>query len=609
MPAPLVSRRDLAFLLYDWLDAPALCARERFADHSRETFDAVLDLADRIASDHFAPINRLLDTDEPRFDGERVVTPAALKTAVRAYCEAGLLAAGFDHAAGGMQLPRVVQRASELYFNAASVGAGVMCLTPPNASTLLLHATARDRARYVPALLAGRFSGTMCLSEPQAGSSLADIRTRAVPQADGTYRLYGNKMWISGGDHDCVENIVHLVLAKVPGPDGRPIPGTRGISLFVVPKFLVNDDGTLGARNDVAVAGLNHKLGWRGLPNCAMNFGEGRYLVEGAPGAVGTLVGTLHNGLACMFHMMNDARIMIGNVAAGLAYAGYLHALDYARTRTQGRLPGAKDPAMPPVRIIEHADVRRMLLQQKCYAEGAAGLVLYCARLVDEQMTAADAGARAEASHLLDLLTPVAKSWPSQFGQEANSLAIQVHGGYGYTRDFAVEQFWRDQRLNPIHEGTQGIHAVDLLGRKVRLEGGAALEALWKRVAATVDRAAATGGEWRSAGESLEQWRQRIVQTIRMLHAADGTDRTLANADAFLEAFGHWTVAWVWLEQALVADRLLAGAAEEDERAFLAGKQQAARWFLRRELPRIGPLLDALDALDMTAAEMRDAWF
>jgi alkylation response protein AidB-like acyl-CoA dehydrogenase len=428
-----------------------------------------------------------------------------------------------------------------------------------------------------------------------------------MPQADGTYRLHGNKMWISGGDEDVSENIVHLVLAKIPDATGKLVPGTRGISLFCVPKRLIQPDGSLGARNDIAVAGLNHKLGYRGIPNCLMNFGEGRYPVDGKPGAVGTLVGEPGRGLACMFHMMNDARILIGSVAAALGYVAYLHSLDYAQTRVQGRRPQGKDPNEKPLRIIEHADVRRMLLAQKAYAEGAMGLVLLCARMLDEQTTAVNDTAREHATLLLELLTPVCKSWPSQWCQEGNSLAIQIHGGYGYTRDFNVEQYWRDQRLNPIHEGTHGIQALDLLGRKVRMADGMALRVLWARVDQTLDRAR-TEPQWAAHAGYMASVRTRIDATVARLYGTGNLDVTLANATAFLEAFGHFIVGWVWLDQALAATRALASA-NGGERDFYEGKLQAARWFLRWELPRVGPWLDALDSLDTTALDMREAWF
>jgi len=491
-------RATLDFLLYDWLEVQALNARPRFADHSRETFDAVLDTCERIAREKYAPFNRTVDTEEPRFDGEKVILPACTHAARLAYAESGMLGAAQDYDIGGMQLPYVLEAAANSFFAAASVSIGSNMLTSGNASALMAHGSALQKQVFALNEFNGRWAGTMCLSEPQAGSSLSDIATRATPDGAGAqddalgprFRLKGHKMWISSGDHELTENIVHLVLAKIPDAEGRLPPGVKGISLFIVPKHLVDTEGRLtGERNDVALAGLNHKLGWRGTTNTLLNFGEGRYPVRGAAGAIGYLVGAPGQGLQCMFHMMNEARIAIGMAATMLGLAGYYASLDYARERPQGRPTGAggKDVTRPQVRIIDHADVRRMLLAQKSYGEGALALNLYCARLVDEQHTGQGEAAD-EARLLLEVLTPIAKSWPSEFCLEANSLAIQIHGGYGYTRDFQVEQYWRDNRLNMIHEGTHGIQAMDLLGRKVRMEGGRGLQLLAARIEARVAR-------------------------------------------------------------------------------------------------------------------------
>ncbi|HEY2977729.1 MAG TPA: acyl-CoA dehydrogenase family protein, partial [Burkholderiaceae bacterium] len=493
-------RTTTDFLLHDWLNVESLTQRSRFADHSRETFASVLDTCERIAAEKFAPFNRLTDTEEPRFDGERVHLPQATHDAAMAYAESGMLAAAQDYDAGGMQLPCVIEMAGNAFFSKASVAmGGYAMLTSGNASLLMAHGTPRQKEVFAKNEFAGRWFGTMCLSEPQAGSSLSDVATRALPDGDDfeadplgpRYRLKGNKMWISAGEHEITENIVHLVLAKIPGPDGKLPPGVKGISLFIVPKKLVDDEGRLtGERNDVALAGLNHKLGYRGTTNTLLNFGEGKFPARGGSGAIGYLVGKPGEGLRCMFHMMNEARIGVGLGAVMLGYAGYEASIEYARTRTQGRPVGVggKDAAQPPVRIIDHADVKRMLLAQKAYVEGGLALELYCARLVDEQHSG-DAGDAADAALLLEVLTPIAKSWPSEWCLEANSLAIQIHGGYGYTRDFPVEQYWRDNRLNMIHEGTHGIQALDLLGRKVVMDGGAGLKLLATRINDTIDRA------------------------------------------------------------------------------------------------------------------------
>ncbi len=608
MPSKILSRRDIAFLLYEWLDVESLTRRERFADHSRETFDAAMLTCEQIATDLFEPHNKKSDANEPHFDGERVTMIPEVGKALAAFCDAGLMAAGRDYDLGGSQLPAVVEKAGFAWFKAANVGtSSYPFLTIGNSNLLLAHGSPDQIERFVKPMMTGRFFGTMCLSETQAGSSLSDIRTRAVVQADGGYRLFGNKMWISAGEHELSENIVHLVLAKIPEADGSLPVGVKGISLFIVPKFLVEDDGSLGERNDVVLAGLNHKMGYRGTTNCLLNFGEGKYRPGGAAGAVGYLVGEPGKGLAQMFHMMNEARIGVGLGAVALGYTGYLHSLDYARNRPQGRPPVGKDPAQAQVPIVAHADVKRMLLAQKSYVEGGLALNLFCAKLVDDEHTADDEAVRREAKLLLDILTPIAKSWPSQWCLEANNLAIQVHGGYGYTRDYNVEQFYRDNRLNPIHEGTHGIQGLDLLGRKVVMQGGAALQALAERVRTTIARCKSVreASSQRLAGQLETQW-DRLEQVTAIVHGAGDTNRTLANASVYLEAFGHIVIAWMWLEQALVAGRSMGGGSDHD---FYQGKLAACRYFFAFELPKVGPMLDLLASLDDTTLTMQDAWF
>ena len=617
----ILSHRDLGFLLYEWLDVEALTRIPRYADHSRETFDAVLDTCEKIATDLFATHNKKSDQHEPHFDGETVHIVPEVKAALDAFCEAGLMAAGQDYELGGMQLPLVVEKAGFAWFMAANVAtAGYPFLTIGNANLLLAHGSPAQIEAFVRPEMEGRFFGTMCLSEPQAGSSLSDITTRAEYEGESPfgpqYRLCGNKMWISGGEHTLSENIVHLVLAKIPGPDGKPTPGVKGISLFVVPKFLVNEDGSCGEHNDVTLAGLNHKMGHRGTTNCLLNFGEGtQYLPRDAAGAIGYRVGEPGEGLACMFHMMNEARIGVGLGATTLGYTGYLHAVDYARNRPQGRAagPGGKDPASPQVKLVEHADIRRMLLAQKSYAEGALALNLYCAKLVDEERgahAADDSRARERTTLLLDILTPIAKSWPSQWCLEGNSLAIQVHGGYGYTREYNVEQFYRDNRLNPIHEGTHGIQGIDLLGRKVTMKDGAALRALDEVMRGTTLRALESGDAAlvEYAG-SLGTAAARLMDVTNRLCTTGDPSLKLANASLYLEAFGHITLAWIWLEQALVAHDALTQNDDTPDESFYRGKLAAARYFFRWELPRVFAQLNLLDSLDRSTLDMQDAWF
>ncbi|MFZ7320001.1 acyl-CoA dehydrogenase [Comamonas jiangduensis] len=602
-------RSTLEFLLYDWLHAESLTARTRYADHSRETFDAVLDTCERIAREKYAPFNRTVDTQEPTFDGEKVIQPACTGEARKAYADSGMLSAAQPYEQGGMQLPYMVEAAANSFFACASISIGSNLLTVGNANLLRVHGTPMQQQVFADNAFNGRWAGTMALSEPQAGSSLSDIATRAEPDgadfaADplgARYRLKGNKMWISSGDHELTENIVHLVLAKIPGPDGKLIPGVKGISLFIVPKKLVDTAGNLtGERNDVALAGLNHKLGWRGTTNTLLNFGEGKYPVRGGAGAIGYLVGKPHEGLKCMFHMMNEARIGIGMAATMLGLAGYYASLDYAKNRPQGRpmTEGGKDASSPQVAIIEHADVKRMLLAQKAYCEGALALNMYCAKLVDEGRTG-NAEEAARAKLLLEVLTPIAKSWPSENCLEANSLAIQIHGGYGYTRDFPVEQYWRDNRLNMIHEGTHGIQAADLLGRKVVMQGGAGLQLLAATIQASIEKAAAV--------PALAAYAQDLGKALHAVQAATQAawatghpQEALANAVPYMQAFGHTMLAWVWLEQALTVqaqDAALSVAAN-------AGRMGALAYFYHYELPKTAAWLRVVSARDMTCAHM-----
>ncbi|WP_046301481.1 MULTISPECIES: acyl-CoA dehydrogenase [unclassified Mycobacterium] len=598
MKSTLLSRQDLDFLLFDWLRVEELTGRDRFSEHSRETFSDTLDLCEQLATRYFAPHNKKSDANEPTFDGTKVTIIGEVKEALAACADAELMGMAMDYSLGGAQLPATVAQAGFVWLMAANVStAGYPMLTMANLNLLAKFGTEEQIAAFVKPMLAGRFTGTMCLSETQAGSSLADITTRAERRADGTFRLFGSKMWISGGEHELTDNIVHLVLAKIPGGPA----GTKGISLFIVPKYLVNPDGTLSERNDVVLAGLNHKMGYRGITNTVLNFGEGVHQPAGEPGAVGYLVGDEHRGLNYMFHMMNEARLGVGMGAIALGYTGYLKSLEYARTRPQGRPATTKDPAAPQVAIIEHADVKRMLLAQKSYVEGALALALYCARLVDIQHTAQSDEEREHSTALLDILTPIAKSWPSQWCLAANDLAIQVHGGYGYTREYDVEQHYRDNRLNPIHEGTHGIQSLDLLGRKVVQRNGASLAALQRTMSESIAAAHRAGGELAELAARLDAVVQRLVAVTAGMFAAGDIDAALANSAIYLEAFGHVVIAWIWLEQLIAAD----GRTGD----FFDGKRQAARYFFRYELPKTGPQLDLLESLDRTTLDMRPEWF
>lgn len=521
----LLSRDTIDFLLHDWLGEDP--------EHA-----AILDLAEQLAIDTFLNHFKAADQDEARLlDDGRVHTHPAMGAAMTAYREAGLFALSFPESAGGPGLPSTVSMAASLFFAGANPAtAGFCMLTAGNARLLSRYGTAEQIETYAKPQIEGRWFGTMCLSEPEAGSSLADIRTRAEPAGDGSFRLKGNKMWISGGDQEISENIVHLVLAKLDG----------AISLFIVPKILPD-----GRRNDVSVAGLNHKMGYRGLPNCLLNFGE-----QG--GATGFLVGQVGAGLKIMFMMMNEARIAVGAGAAAIAARGYELAKAYAAERVQGG-----------VTIDQHPDVQRMLLQQQVYSEGALALILWAAKL--EQ----------EGSPLLDLITPVAKAWPSEFGVRSNDLAIQVHGGYGYTRDFDVEQLYRDQRLNPIHEGTNGIQAQDLLLRKIMKDEGKMLRALQKQIRQELQNNFEPALKpFHEQLFALEERLNHVAENLTARWVARSTpdcrEQILFVATSFQFAFSHWLVAYLWLSKAQKSQ----------------SRWEALHFFFEYEVPKAKPALE-----------------
>ncbi len=597
----LLNDRDIDFLLYEFLDTEAVLERPRYQEHSRETFDATLKTAKIIAEKYFANHNAKGDANEPTFDGEKVNMIPETQQAWDAFAEAGFLAAHYDFEDGGMQLPEVILRVAMSYVNAANVAsAGYSFLTIGAANLIHSFGTEEQKERYLQYMKTGRFAGTMALTEPAQGSALADITTKAKPQQDGTYRIFGQKIYISGGDQSLTENIVHMVLARI---EGAPA-GTKGISLFICPKYLVNADGSLGERNDVALAGLLHKMGYRNTTSTVLSFGEKQ-------GAQAFLIGEPHKGLHYMFQMMNEARIGVGLGAAVLGYQGFNYSLDYARQRPQGRHPSNKNPESKQLAIIEHADVRRMLLAQKAYSEGGLALCFFASQLYEDAKSASSDKAKEEAFLLLDLITPMVKSFPSKYGLKSNELAIQVLGGAGYIREYPVEQYYRDNRLNPIHEGTEGIQGLDLLGRKVILKQGAGYKLLNREIMATLAEAgqhtelSAMAADLGKYLTSLNE----VTQSLAMKMAQD-PDRILANATVYLDMFGRVLVSWMWLKQAIAAsDGLASEDVHQTDCNFYRGKIQAARYYFEWELPETGPQAALLQRVEATPYEMKDAWF
>jgi len=601
MPAPLMSDRDLEFMLYELFDAEAMTRRPRYADHNRETFTAAMKTAKTVAEKYFLPMRQKADNQQPTFDGEKVHMIPEIKTAVDAVIEAGLASTTSDYELGGMQLPVIVASAASTYLSAAGgVAMGYTGLTNANANLIEAHGTPEQIEQWVVPMREGRFAGTMAMTEPSAGSGLADLTTTAVKDTEGNYRIKGNKIFISGGDHELNENIVHLVLARVKGAPR----GVKGISLFIVPKFLVNEDGSLGPRNEVALAGLFHKMGGRAQTSTALSFGE-------KDGAIAYLVGEENKGLRYMFHMMNEARIMVGSAAAITALTGYQYSLDYAKERPQGRLLTEKDPQSPPVNIIKHPDIRRMLLVQKAYAEGAYALCLLGSQLSDDERTAETEDERKAAHTLLDFLTPIIKTWPSEYGPKANYYAIQVLGGHGYINEHPVEMLYRDNRLNPIHEGTTAIQSLDLLGRKVPMNNFAGYTACLGEMQKTIEIAKQSEGLSTYADELANAIVTLKLTTETVLSATQSMnlDAAFSNSVKYLDLFGHVVIAWIWLKQGIVADNALARQPHKADEYFYRGKLQALQYFFRSELPEIYHWAKLISDLDTTNYDMQAEWF
>ncbi|MCO1334052.1 acyl-CoA dehydrogenase [Microbulbifer sp. OS29] len=600
MAHQLLSEREINFLLYEFLDTEALIKRPRYSDHSREIFDATLNTAHTIAEKFFANHNAKGDANEPSFDGKTVSVIEETKASWNAFAEAGFLAAHCDAEEGGLQLPEVILRTALAYMAAANIAsASYPFLTIGAANLVRTFASDSLKEKFLAQMLDGRSAGTMALTEPDQGSALSDIRTSATPTEDGTYRIHGQKMYISGGDQNLTDNIVHLVLAKIKGAPA----GVRGISLFLVPKYLVDESGRPAERNDVKLAGLLHKMGYRNTTSTVLNFGE-------EEGAIGYLIGEPHCGLKYMFQMMNEARISVGAGASVLGYQGYTYSLDYAKGRPQGRLPSNRDPESKQVPIVQHADVRRMLLIQKAYAEGGLCLSIFATSLYEDEQTAATKEQRHHAATLLDLLTPVVKSWPSKYCLKANELAIQVLGGSGYIREYPVEQMYRDNRLNAIHEGTEGIHALDLLGRKVPAKNLAGYQLLQAEIRNTVMQAR-DKPKLESMAKALEKALEKLDETSFALfnQLQEDVDRGLGNATLYLDLFGCIVVAWMWLKQAIIAEKALETVPDGDAQDYYQGKLHTAKYYFEWELPKTDTAIALLKSGNPIPFDMQENWF
>lgn len=590
MPNPLVSDRNVDFILYELLHAPALCELPYFSAHSRETFDLLLQSARKLAREVLFPAFKPMDEVPPRLEGGQVRVHPAMREIWPQLCELGLAVATRPLEVGGQQLPVTVATLASHYLMAANGAAfGYLGLTEGAAHLIEAFGSEFLRTEVMPRMHRGEWAGTMALTEPHAGSSLADVSTRARPGPDGAFLIDGNKVFISGGDQDVTANIVHLTLARI---EGAPA-GIKGVSLFAVPKRRLD-----GEDNDCACAGVFHKMGWRGLPSIALNFGE-------RGDCRGWLVGDRDKGIAYMFQMMNSARLMVGLNGVSTASAAYHEAVEYAKTRPQGRRLSERDPRAPQVPIIDHADVRRMLLRQKSIVEGGLSLLAQCAWYADLARHGADPAQRRRAQLLLDLLTPVAKTFPAERGFESNTLAVQVHGGYGYTSEYLPEAWLRDQKLNSIHEGTSGIQSLDLLGRKAVAEGGAALAALSEEIEATAQRArrAEVDAGWIEAVRRAAQTVGETTMHLARLGSSKDREGMLLHAADYMELFSTTAVAWMWLAQASAAREARSGD------GFYRGKLAAAQYWLETELPRVAHLSSLCRSGEDSYGAAKADWF
>lgn len=592
------SLRNLRFLLHEVLNFSKLQEFERFQDYDTEAADMALDAARQIADTYLFPYYRIMDKEKAYYADGIVHTHPALKVGIEALAEGGWIAAIDDYDHGGQQMPATLLHASLFQFYAANSNlAAYAFLTQAAANLIRTFGKKELHEQYIPNMYSGAWQGTMALTEPQAGSSLSDITTSAEPTEEGHYLINGQKIYISGGDHQAVDNVVHLLLARIKGAPA----GTKGISLFVVPKYRI-ENGKL-VNNDVTTAGIFGKMGQKGYVAAHLMLGEQHNDCHGY------LVGAPHQGLKFMFQMMNEARIGTGLLAAGTASAAYYAALKYAKERPQGRHPSNKDVNQDQVLIIEHADVKRMLLFQKAVVEGSLALLLQCSYLSDLAHVAE--GEDQENAHLLlELLTPIAKSYPSEMGNLAVSTGMQCLGGAGYTDDFPLEQYFRDIRVNSIYEGTTGIHGMDLLGRKVTMAKGKAVKLLMQEIQATLEQAAKQNELADMAAQLGQVTKQLHKVTLSLLELAskDRPEVFLADATLYLEYFSTVIIAWQWLKQATVAGVQLEKELPEQEYNFYQGKIFTCRYFFEYELPKTSGLAYRLMSEDRLTLEIEEAY-
>ncbi|MDR2295794.1 MAG: acyl-CoA dehydrogenase [Clostridiales Family XIII bacterium] len=593
----LMDLKDARFAIYDQLKIADLFAYEKFSDYTKETIDMAIDTAEKLAVNEYYPINNVGDKTGVGFDNGKVTVPAEFHTAYKKFCEGGWTAPAEDYDLGGQQMPTMLNYLTQMLFFAANQSLMVYtCLTHSAGKVLEIFGTEEQKKKYLEPIWAGTWGGCMDLTEPEAGSDVGAIRTKAIPNEDGTYSIKGNKIFISQGDSDLTENIVHILLARV---EGDP-EGTKGLSCFIVPKLRVNEDGSIGAPNDVVCTGIEHKMGMKGSATASLAYGDNN-------SCIGELIGGRGKGIITMFHMMNEQRIVVGMEGIAMGSSAYLHALDFARERKQGVAFGQRTG--PQVSIIEHPDVRRNLLLMKSYTEGIRALLLYAAKCLDLKEIVTDEAEKQRYGDLVEILTPICKGGGTDRGFDVCVTAIQVFGGYGYCQEYYVEQLARDCKITSIYEGTNGIQANDLLGRKIGMRDAAAFKALIDEIQSVIQAAKGIDGLSVYA-EDLERHLNQFIKISDLLRGRQKENGFLAYswATPYLTVAEDIAVAWMLLSQSVVAsEKLKAGDANDAD--FLNSKIGTTKFFISSVLPQVTGRLDAIEKNDDSFLRLEDKYF
>ncbi len=595
----LADRRDIGFVLHELYEIGNLSQYEKYADFGPKVLDMVVNEARNLAIKEIYPTWKIGDEMGCAYSGGKVTTPEGFKAAWDLLVEGGWLAMDRSVEWGGQGMPETLAMAAREYLTAANMALLMMAVLNHGSGKIIeIFGNDKQKALYLKKVYSGEWGATMLLTEAEAGSDLSALTTTATKNPDGTYNLVGNKIFITAGETDLTENIIHPVLARI---EGAP-EGSKGISLFLVPKIRVNDDGSLGARNDVICTGIEEKLGLHGSPTCTMSLGS-------KDKCIGTLLGEENKGLMSMFYMMNEARLATGNQGLACSSAAYLHALDYARTRLQGPMMGAKEKKQ--VAIINHPDVRRMLLNMKMYVDGVRSLHYYVASREDFKQFVTDASEKEKIQNVIDILIPIAKGYVTDRAIEVCNTGIQIFGGYGFTKEFPLEQLLRDVRITAIYEGTNGIQAIDLLGRKMAMKDGQLLADLIHEMIKTLDLA-----KGMAPIKALAEKTETVIQAWEkaahhLLETATGPDmlKGYVHACPLMEATGDVVMAWMLLWRAAVALQKLEGKVKKKDVAFYEGQVKTAEHFIRTVLPVTAGLVDTICDTCGAAVEMADKSF